>query len=82
MISFDLVLANHPESPYVDDALFWKGCSQIKLRQWDDAIESLTILKQEFPSSPYYKQVDERLEAAEKRKVYYQMLKEKRTEKE
>jgi len=82
LISYNLVLEEHPESPYVDDALYWKGYSQLRLRQWDGAVESFTLLRQEFPASPYQDEVDRRIAEAREKKAYYQKYHAKQAENE
>jgi outer membrane protein assembly factor BamD len=51
IISFDAVLENYYDTAYSDDALYWKGESYRRLREWALAEEAFHTLLEKYPQS-------------------------------
>ena len=52
VISFDSVLEKYYDTPYSDDALYWKGESYRRMGEWDQAEEAFDALMSKYPQSP------------------------------
>ncbi len=53
IISFDSVLEKYYDTPFSDDALYWKGESYRRMGEWEQAKEAFNALLTKHPQSPY-----------------------------
>jgi len=53
VLSYDFVLNEFTNTPFIDDALYWKGECSLKLMEWQDAVESFEALIENYGSSSY-----------------------------
>ncbi len=53
IISFDSVLEKYYDTPYSDDASYWKGESYRRMGEWDQAEEAFNTLMSKYPQSPF-----------------------------
>ena len=53
IISFDSVLEKYYDTPYSDDALYWKGESYRRIGEWEQAEEAFNTLLAKHSQSPF-----------------------------
>lgn len=50
----EIVISNHSNSSYVDDAMFFNSVCQFQLKRYEQALTQLEELTLQYPDSPYY----------------------------
>ena len=64
LLSFDTLIANHPQTPYAIQAAYWSGSAQYALKDWKSAAETLQALIRRNPNHPRVPDASLRLGAA------------------
>lgn len=67
VISYDYVLDEYYDTPFSDDALYWKGECSTKLMEWNDAVQSFASLIEKHPDSSYVDSARGKLSEARKK---------------
>ena len=66
IISFDTVLNSYQDTEFVDDAYFWKGVCQQKIRDWDAAETTFADLIAKFPQSEWIEKARNKIKEIQK----------------
>ena len=68
IVYFDAVIEIYYDTPFVDDALYWKGECHRRLREWEAAEETFQELLQKRPNSHWADSVEGKLKDVREKK--------------